>query len=189
MRYKTAILAILAMSVSSVAACNYNANAENKIFSGKSDFNIASTNGKIGKSSRDAKNADENHEKYVNTSDAPKKLAAFTYRKMKYAVYLLADLGEDEDDVKFIKIAQKLHDSEPDTNLILIDDDSGLKQYVAFMREVEQLGSNATRKNRFPKAWAEEHILGNVGAEGENNSRKWFLMLGYIHSEKIAELK
>lgn len=124
----------------------------------------------------------------ISKSDAPKKLAEFTYLKNKHAVYLILNQSDIEDDEKFIKLAQKLHDAEPNTLLILIDDDSGLKQYLAYHKEVDRLGGGAPDRLEFPRAWAEEHILSNVGWEEANGRRKWFLMEGY-RFEKVAELK
>ncbi len=130
----------------------------------------------------------DDEESAVSEPDAPKKLADYTYRKNKYAVYLISNQSDFEDTENFIKIAQKLHELEPETFLVLIDDDSGLKQYLAYLKEVDRLGGGAPENIEFPKAWAEEHILGNVGEEDKNNGRKWFLMEGYRY-EKIAELK
>lgn len=124
----------------------------------------------------------------VSDPNLPKKLAAYTYRKNKYAVYLISNQSDIEDDEKFIKLAQKLHDVEPETFLILIDDDSGLKQYLAYLKEVDRIGGGAPENIEFPKAWAEEHILANIGAEEEKGRCKWFLMEGY-RFEKIAELR
>lgn len=163
MKNKITILTILLWSISSVTA---------------GDFRLKS---------RDTINVGSDLNAICSKSAAPKKLAEFNYRKMKHAVYLLSNLGADEENVEFVKIAQKLHDAEPDTALILIDESSGLKCYLAFMKRVERLDGGAPEKE-FLKAWAEEHILGSVGAEGENQSRQWYLMLGYTH-EKIAELK
>ncbi len=82
---------------------------------------------------------------------------------------------------ELIKTAQKLHDDEPNTNLILVDDESGLADYV----EYAKAASKGNMEAEMPKEWADKHIVGNVQ---KWMSGEWFLCEsnGY---EKIAALE
>ena len=61
---------------------------------------------------------------------------------------------------KLIEVAQHLHDSEPDAQLLLVDDDSRLKDYVAYAKASS--GQGDIEKTELPKEWAEKHIVANV---------------------------
>lgn len=111
--------------------------------------------------------------------NAPKKLSDFTIGGDKHAVYLISNQSDIEDEEKFFKLAQKLHESEPETFLILIDDDSGLRQYIDFMKENDRLDGSARNRLEYSRAWVEEHILGYVVWIDENGQRNWYLLHKY----------
>ena len=112
----------------------------------------------------------------VSDPNAPKKLADFTNGGDKHAVYLISNQSDIEDEEKFFKLAQKLHESEPEIYLILIDDDSGLRQYIDFLKENDRLDGRARNRLEFPGAWGKEHILGYVAWIDENGQRNWYLL-------------
>ena len=65
--------------------------------------------------------------------------------------------------------------------MILVDDDSQLTDYVNYAKEV----SKGNKDVKFPKEWADEHIVGNVQ---KYLSGKWMLCESNGYKE-IAELK
>jgi hypothetical protein len=108
----------------------------------------------------------------------PKKVESYEVRGVKFSYYLIPkNLSHDE----LIATAQAIHDQEPDTQLILVDDDSQLGDYVAYAKQIS-LGNSG---GSMPKVWADKHIIGNVQ---KYLSGKWVLCEGNGYRE-IAELK
>src|SRR5690606_21533929 len=61
------------------------------------------------------------------------RLTGYSLKGIKFAYYKISkDLSEAE----LIETAQKIHDAEPDTQIILVDDDSRLADYVAYVKAV-----------------------------------------------------
>ena len=123
----------------------------------------------------DGKSSSEKH-----SADLPKKLGSYNYQRFDYSVYLIPENMSEED---LTKIAQELHNDEPKSFLVLVDDDKKAKQYITYHEQAEKSAPDV----EFPKDWADEHIVASVimFLEGE---RKWYLTKGYGY-EKIAELE
>ena len=108
----------------------------------------------------------------------PRKLDGYSVRGFKFSYYLVpAGLTHEE----LIATAQAIHDQEPDTQLILVDDDSQVAEYVSYARDI----SKGNMEAKLPKEWAENHIVGNVQ---KYLSGKWMLCESNGYRE-IAELK
>lgn len=106
------------------------------------------------------------------------KLDSYTLRGMEFIYYKIpADLSRAE----LIEVAQKLREEEPKAQLILVDDDSQVKDYVKYAKAM----SNGDYDADFPKDWAEMHIVANVQ---KLLSGKWMLYESYGYKE-IGELK
>ncbi len=58
-----------------------------------------------------------------------------------------------------VATAQKLHDQEPDTQLILIDDDSEMADYIKYAKAISGQGEI---DKPMPVEWADKHIIANV---------------------------
>lgn len=106
------------------------------------------------------------------------KLETYTLRGIKFSYYKIpADLSRED----LIKTAREIHRSEPDANLILVDDVSQIAEYINY--------AQAFAKNDFeaklPKEWADKHIVANAQ---KLVSGKWQLYEGYGYRE-IAELE
>lgn len=109
--------------------------------------------------------------------DKPRKLEGYEVRGIKFSYYLIPqNLSHDD----LIATAQKIHEQEPDTQLVLMDDDSQLADYVEYAKQI----SLGNRASTMPKAWADRHIIGNVQ---KYLSGKWMLCEGNGYRE-IAEL-
>jgi hypothetical protein len=83
---------------------------------------------------------------------------------------------------ELISAAQKLHENEPDANLILVDDDSKLNEFIKFAKVINP-GYNDPE---MPKEWADKHLVATV--RKSYWSGKTILYTGY-GNEKISELK
>lgn len=107
-----------------------------------------------------------------------KRLDSYSLRGLEFIYYRIpADLSREE----LIETAQKLHEEEPKAQLILVDDDSQVEDYVKYAKAV----SSGDYDAEFPKQWAEDHIVANVQ---KLLSGKWMLYESYGYKE-IAELK
>ena len=107
------------------------------------------------------------------------KLDSYTIKGIKFAYFKIpAGLKESE----LIEVAQKLHEQEPDTQLILVDDDSELKDYISYAKAISGQGEI---DKPMPAEWADKHIIANVQ---KYMSGKFVLCKGNGSSE-IAELK
>jgi len=85
----------------------------------------------------------------------PRRLDTYTLRGFKFAYYLIPEgLSREE----LIATAQELHDAEPDAQLVLVDDDSQVQEYITYAKEVSQGNAEA----KLPKEWADKHIVANL---------------------------
>jgi hypothetical protein len=113
----------------------------------------------------------------INTK--PKRLESYTVRGFKFSYYLVPKNLNNEE---LIQTAQEIRNQESDAQLILVDDDSGLAEYVNYAKEISK-GNHV--ESKMSKEWANEHIVGNVQ---KYLSGKWMLCEGNGYRE-IAELK
>jgi len=112
-------------------------------------------------------------------NDKPAKLDSYSIKGIKFAYFKIpAGLKKEE----LIELAQKLHDQEPDTQLVLVDDDSELADYIKYAKAISGIGEI---EKPMPMEWADKHIIANVQ---KYMSGKFVLCEGYGSSE-IAELK
>jgi len=109
----------------------------------------------------------------------PAKLDGYSIKGFKFAYYKIpAGLKKEE----LIETAQKIHDQEADTQVILVDDDSKLADYIKYAKAISGQGE---LNDPMPMEWADKHIIGNVQ---KYTSGKFVLCEGYGSSE-IADLK
>jgi hypothetical protein len=84
-----------------------------------------------------------------------RRLDSYTLRGLKFSYYLIpAGLSRDE----LIATAQELHDADPDAQLLLVDDDSQVQEYITYVKAVSQGNEEA----KLPKEWADKHIVANL---------------------------
>ena len=106
------------------------------------------------------------------------RLDSYSLRGGEFVYYKIpAGLSREE----LIETAQRLHEEEPKAQLILVDDDSQVTDYIKYAKAVSAGQYDAD----FPKQWAEDHIVANVQ---RLLSGKWILYESYGYRE-IAELK
>jgi hypothetical protein len=106
------------------------------------------------------------------------KLESYTLKGLKFAYYKIpANLSRED----LINTATELHRAEPDTQLILVDDDSGLAAYVKYAKDF----SGGKTEGEMPKEWADRHIVANLQ---KYLSGKFMLCEGNGYKE-IAEIK
>jgi hypothetical protein len=126
----------------------------------------------------ESKNEVSRVEKRETKSNETERLDSYSLRGLEFIYYKIpSDLSREE----LIETAQKLHENEPKAQLILVDDDSQVQDYVKYAKEV----SSGNYDAEFPKQWAEEHIVANVQ---KLLSGKWMVYESYGYKE-IAELK
>lgn len=112
-------------------------------------------------------------------ANRPAKLTSYSIKGIKFAWYKVpAGLKGDE----LIATAQKIHDQESDTQLILIDDDSQMADYIAYAKAISGQGEI---DKPMPAEWADKHIIANVQ---KYMSGKFVLCEGN-GSKEIADLK
>ena len=112
-------------------------------------------------------------------ANRPAKLASYSIKGIKFAWYKVpAGLKGDE----LIETAQRIHDQESDTQLILIDDDSQMADYIAYAKAISGQGEI---DKPMPAEWADKHIIANVQ---KYMSGKFVLCEGN-GSKEIADLK
>lgn len=107
-----------------------------------------------------------------------KKLQSYTLRGLKFSYYKIPTALKRED---LIKTAQEIHDAEPDAQLILIDDDAEVAEYINYAQAFSRNNFDA----KLPKEWADKHVVANAQ---KLVSGKWQLYEGYGYKE-IANLK
>lgn len=106
------------------------------------------------------------------------RIDGYTMRGIEFVYYKIpAGLSREE----LIETAQKLHEKEPKAQLILVDDNTKVQEYIDYAKAVSVGNYDA----EMPKNWADEHIVANVQ---KMMSGKFFLYEGYGYKE-IAELK
>ncbi|HEX9961160.1 MAG TPA: hypothetical protein VGB00_09525 [Pyrinomonadaceae bacterium] len=126
----------------------------------------------------DLKNQTETSATKTETGGETRRLDSYSLRGLEFIYYKIpADLSREQ----LIETAQKLHEAEPKAQLILVDDDSQVADYVKYAQAV----SSGDYDAEFPKQWAEDHIVANVQ---KLLSGKWMVYESYGYKE-IAELK
>jgi hypothetical protein len=106
------------------------------------------------------------------------KLESYTIKGLKFSYYKIpAGLGRED----LIETATELHAGEPDAQLILVDDDSRLAEYVKYAKDI----SAGNYDGEMPKEWADRHIVANLQ---KYLSGKFMLCEGNGYRE-IAEIK
>lgn len=107
------------------------------------------------------------------------RLTGYSLKGIKFAYY---KIGSGLSEAQLIETAQKIHDAEPDTQIILVDDDSRLADYVAYVKAVSGPGDVSVE---MPVEWADEHIVANIQ---KYMSGRFVLCRSYGFME-IADLK
>jgi len=106
------------------------------------------------------------------------KLESYTIKGLKFSYYKVpANLSRED----LIKTATELHAAESDAQLILVDDDSKLAEYVKYAKEI----SAGNYDGKLPKEWADRHIVANLQ---KYTSGKFMLCEGNGYKE-IAEIR
>ena len=124
------------------------------------------------------KNQTETRTTKIEKSDENERLDSYSLRGLEFIYYKIpSNLSREQ----LIETAQKLHEAEPKAQLILVDDDSQVEDYVKYAKAV----SSGDYDAEFPKQWAEDHIVANVQ---KLLSGKWMLYESYGYKE-IVELK
>ncbi len=114
----------------------------------------------------------------VNLEKFPKMLDSYEIKGFKFAYYQIPQGLEKE---KLIKVAQAIHEQENDTQLILVDDDSKVAEYITYVKAL----SIGEVSDPIPQEWADKHIVANV--QKYMNGR-WVLCESNGSAE-IADLK
>ncbi len=110
------------------------------------------------------------------TAELPRFLDRYSFKGLRFSYYLIE---KDLDREQLIAVARKIHEEEPDTQLILVDDESGVDDYIKYAKAVS-LGKTDVE---LPKAWADKHIVANLQ---KFLSGKWMLYKGYGYEEIAA---
>ena len=122
----------------------------------------------------DTKIADDRGAEVSNEESLPKKLDAYEIKGFKFAYYLIpADLGRED----LLKTAGEIHRREPDTQLVLVDDDSGVADYIKYVKSISGAAESGAE---MPQEWAEKHIVANL--QKYMNGR-WVLCESYGYKE------
>lgn len=112
------------------------------------------------------------------TDALPRRLDGYTARIFKWAYYLIpAGLSQED----LLAQAAAIHAREPDTQLVLVDDESQVKDYIAHAKAVTENRTDVP----LPEAWANAHVVANLQ---KLMSGKWMLYKGYGYDE-IGEVK
>lgn len=107
-----------------------------------------------------------------------RKLQTYSLRGLKFSYYKIPANLKRED---LIKTAQEIHDGEPEAQLILVDDDAQVTEYINYAQAFSRNDFDA----ELPKEWADKHVVANAQ---KLVSGKWQLCEGYGYRE-IADLK
>jgi hypothetical protein len=106
-------------------------------------------------------------------------LAEYELRGIPFAYFKVpAGLAQPE----LITTAQALHAQVPTAQLVLVDDDSQLKQYVGYVKAISGQGEIT---DPMPQEWADKHIVANV--QRYTSGKYWLCESN--GSKEIAELK
>lgn len=107
------------------------------------------------------------------------KLDEYTVKGIQFVYFKIpAGLSREQ----LIETAQKLHEQEPKAQLVLVDDDSKVKEYINYAKAISGQGE---LNEPMPQEWADKHIVANVQLY---MSGKFVLCEGN-GSKEIAELK
>ena len=112
-------------------------------------------------------------------ANRPARLDGYAIKGIKFAWYKVPAGLKGEG---LIATAQKIHEQEPDTQLLLIDDDSQMADYIAYAKAISGQGEI---DKPMPAEWADKHIIANVQ---KYMSGKFVLCEGN-GSKEIADLK
>jgi hypothetical protein len=132
-----------------------------------------------GKSGGSANQLEPVTEPKPDSSSKPVKLESYSIKGIKF-VYFKIPAGLKK--AELIETAQKLHEQEADTQLILVDDDSQLADYISYVKAISGQGE---LDKPLPADWADKHIVANVQ---KYTSGKFVLCEGN-GSIEITELK
>ncbi|MEP6947594.1 MAG: hypothetical protein ABJA02_16865 [Acidobacteriota bacterium] len=110
---------------------------------------------------------------------SPVKLQTYSIKGIKFAYYRI-DAGLRKE--QLIATAQHIHQQEPDTQIILVDDDSQLADYISYVKAISGVGK---LEKPLPVEWADKHIIANVQKQ---TSGKFVLCEGN-GSIEITDLK
>ncbi len=108
----------------------------------------------------------------------PRHLDSYEIKGIRFAYYLIP---KDLNTEGLTKVANSIHKEKPDSNLILVDDDSKLENYIRYAKSI----SSGGEPTELPSEWADKHIIANV--QKYLNGR-WVLCKGNGY-EEIAELE
>lgn len=89
------------------------------------------------------------------------------FTKMGHVV-IPGELSREE----LIEVAEKIHKDEWETLLFLIDDESGAKNHIGYMK---QMCKGEADKSTFPHDWADRHIIATIK---RGNDSSWDLYEG-----------
>jgi hypothetical protein len=107
-----------------------------------------------------------------------RRLDTYKVKGFTFSYYLIpAGLSREQ----LIATAQELHDAEPDAQLILVDDDSQVQDYITYAKEL----SGGNDEAKAPKEWADKHIVANL----QKLMSGKFMLCESNGSEEIAILK
>jgi hypothetical protein len=115
----------------------------------------------------------------TESDSLPRKLDSYSIKGINFAFYLIP-AGLDRE--ALIETAEKIHADETDTQLILVDDDSKVTEYIKYAKAISGLGEI---EGPMPQEWADKHIVANL--QKYMNGR-WVLCKGN-GSEELADLK
>ena len=107
-----------------------------------------------------------------------RRLDGYTVRIFKFSYYLIPKGLSGE---ALLAEAAAIHKLEPDAQLILVDDESRVKEYIAHAKAVSEGRTDV----ELPQAWADEHVIANLQ---KMMSGKWMLYKGYGY-EELGEVK
>jgi hypothetical protein len=150
-----------------------------------------SANGKIENRKYDTKKEKSADDDSISrTSETAQKLGGYRYQRLDYSLYLIAkNLSKDE----MTEIAQNLHEQEPKTILLLVDDDSEAEQFIAYHRQLEDFHQQPGAEKpaaEYPLDWANRHVVGTVNLFLESGERNWYLVEGdSLSDKKISKLE
>jgi alanyl-tRNA synthetase len=113
------------------------------------------------------------------SSEKSAKLDEYTIKGIQF-VYFKVPAGLSRE--QLIETAQKLHEQEPKAQLVLVDDDSKLEEYVTYVKAISGQGE---LNEPMPQEWADKHIVANVQLYMNGK----FVLCEGNGSKEIAELK
>ncbi len=102
-----------------------------------------------------------------------KRLESYTVRIFKFSYYLIPKGLSGE---ALLAEAAAIHAREPDAQLVLVDDESRVKDYIAHAKAVSEGRTDV----ELPQAWADEHVIASLQ---KLMSGKWMLYKGYGYEE------